>query len=165
MPAVNRGRVIHKILQEIPGLAEQDALKLARRLVEKNHLDSVLAEEIVGLICKPEYGAFFGPASQAEVSIGAVLSDGQRFAGRVDRLVIRPYDISVLDYKTDWNVPEKLSHTHSYVVQMAAYALALRQAYPNKSIKTALLWINAGRLDWISNDMLEEAISGIAAIT
>ena len=165
LPAVNRGRVIHKILQEIPGLAEQDALKLARRLVEKNHLDSVLAEEIVGLICKPEYGAFFGPASQAEVSIGAVLSDGQRFAGRVDRLVIRPYDISVLDYKTDWNVPEKLSHTHSYVVQMAAYALALRQAYPNKSIKTALLWINAGRLDWISNDMLEEAISGIAAIT
>jgi ATP-dependent helicase/nuclease subunit A len=161
---VNRGRVIHKILQEIPGLAEPDALKLARRLLEKNHLDSAQAEEIVGLISKLEYRTFFGPASQAEASIGAVLSEGQRFTGRVDRLVIRTNDIWVLDYKTDWNVPDALSHSHSYVIQMAAYAIALRQAYPNKPIKTALLWTNANRLDWISDEMLEKAISGIAAI-
>ena len=162
---VSRGRVIHKILQEIPGLAETDALKRARRLLEKNHLDIALAEEIVGLISKPETLEFFAPSSQAEVSLGAVLQNGQRFAGRVDRLVIRPDDIWVLDYKTDWNVPEALSHTHPYVVQMAAYAVALRQAYPDKPVKTALLWTSAQRLDRISDEMLREAISSIAGIT
>jgi ATP-dependent helicase/nuclease subunit A len=162
---VSRGRVIHKILQEIPGLAEYDALKEARRLLEKSHLDTALAEEIVDLISKPETLDFFALTSQAEVSLGAILPDGQRFAGRVDRLVIRPNDIWVLDYKTDWNVPEALSHTHPYVTQMAAYAVALRQAYPNKPVKTALLWTNARRLDWISDEMLGEAISGIAGIT
>ena len=162
---VSRGRVIHKILQEIPGLAETDALKQARRLLEKNHLDIELAEEIVGLISKPETLEFFASSSQAEVSLGAILQNGQRFAGRVDRLVIRPHDIWVLDYKTDWNVPEAISHAHPYVAQMAAYAVALRQAYPNKPIKTALLWTNARRLDWIPDEILNEAISGIAGIT
>ena len=133
-------------------------------MLEKHHLDPALAEKIAGLVSKPELGAFFAPTSQAEVSLGAVLPNGQRFAGRVDRLVVRPNDIWVLDYKTDWNVPESLSETHSYVVQMAAYAVALTQAYPGKPIKTALLWTNVPRLDWISDEMLRDARSRIAGI-
>ncbi len=163
--AASRGRTIHRILQEIPGMTPEDALRLAQRLLRKNHLDLALASEIVGLISNPDYSAFFGPASQAEVSLGAILPGGQRFTGRVDRLVIRESEIWVLDYKTDWNVPPELVHDNPYVVQLAAYAMALRQAYPDKSIKTALLWTNARQLAWIPDQTLEKAISGIAAIT
>ena len=162
---VSRGRVIHKILQEIPGLAEPDALKLARRLLEKNHLDTALAEEIVGLIAKPETLDFFAAASQAEVSLGAILADGQRFVGRVDRLVVRDNDILVLDYKTDWNVPDALDANHPHVLQLAGYAMALGQAYGGKTIRAAILWTGLPRLDWIADETLQKAISYMAAIT
>jgi ATP-dependent helicase/nuclease subunit A len=160
----SRGRTIHRILQEIPGMVRQDALKLAKRLLGKNKLDLSLAEEIVDLIFNPDYSAFFGATSRAEVSLGAILPNGQWFTGRIDRLVIGATDIWVLDYKTDRNVPEALTHTHPYVAQMAAYALALRQAYPEKPVKTALLWTNASRLDWISGEQLEGAINHLEAI-
>ena len=162
---VSRGRVIHKILQEIPGLAEPDALRLARRLLEKNHLGTALAEEIVGLIAKPETLDFFAAASQAEVSLGAILPDGQRFVGRVDRLMVRDNDILVLDYKTDWNVPDGLEADHPHVLQLAGYAIALGQAYGGKTIRAAILWTTVPRLDWIADDMLQKAISNMAGIT
>ena len=85
-----------------PGLR----LDFARRMLAKNRLDVGLAEKINGLIANPEYSGFFGPGSQAEVNIGSLLPNGQRMTERIDRLVIRANDILVLDYKTDWNVPD-----------------------------------------------------------
>ena len=165
LPGAGRGRVIHKILQEIPDLPREEGLVRARGLLRKNGLDVGLAEAISGLISNPHYEAFFGAGSQAEVSFGAILNNGQRFAGRVDRLVIRPLDIWVVDYKTDWNVPDALSKTHTYVEQLAAYVVAMRQIYPQKQVKAALLWTSVPRLEWISDDVLEGAVSGLSATT
>ena len=113
----------------------------------------------------PNHSDFFGPDSQAEVSIGSLLPNGQRITERIDRLVIRANDILVLDYKTDWNVPDMLNADHAYVVQLAAYAMALGQAYGGKTIRAAILWTSLPRLDWIAGDTLKKAISDMAAIT
>jgi ATP-dependent helicase/nuclease subunit A len=163
--AVARGRVIHKILQELPQMAPEEGLKLATRILAKNKLDWGLADSILSLIANPEYRDFFGAGSQAEVSISAMLPDGQRMTGKIDRLVIRPNDILFLDYKTDWNVPESLSYDHPYVLQVAAYAAALKQAYSDKTVKSAILWTTVPRVDWIADDTLQKAISNMAAIT
>ena len=144
---------------------EHVALKFARRLLAKNELDPLLAEGIVELIEKAEYSAFFGISSLAEVNIGATLPNGQKLTGIIDRLAIHGDQISILDYKTDWKVPDVLTVDHPYVLQLAGYALALRQAYKEKTVKAAILWTNGPRLDWISNDMLHNATSRIAAIT
>jgi ATP-dependent helicase/nuclease subunit A len=163
--AVARGRVIHKILQELPQMAPEEGLKFATRILAKNKLDWGLADSILSLIANPEYRDFFGAGSQAEVSISAMLPDGQRMTGKIDRLVIRPNDILFLDYKTDWNVPESLSYDHPYVLQVAAYAAALKQAYSDKTVKSAILWTTVPRVDWIADDTLQKAISNMAAIT
>ena len=162
--AVARGGTMHKILQEIPPMPPDRGLEFARRLLEKNRLDPNLANRILDLISNPDYSDFFGTESQAEVGIGAILPNGQRLTGKIDRLVIRDRDILVLDYKTDWNVPETLPPDHPYVAQMAAYVLALRQAYGDKTIRPAILWTAGPRLDWISEDYLQRAISSMAAI-
>lgn len=164
-PALARGRVVHKILQELPQMAPDARLEFARRTLAMNKLDRQLADEIVSLISIPEFKDFFGEGSQAEVSIGAILPDGRRMSGKIDRLAIRSDDILVLDYKTDWDVPEELSHDHPYVLQVAAYATALRQAYGDKLVRPAILWTNVPRLDWIADDILQKAVSNMAAIT
>jgi ATP-dependent helicase/nuclease subunit A len=160
--SVNRGRVLHKILQDIPGMVEHEAMNHARALLAKNQIDVSLAENIVGLIYTPETCDLFGVDSQAEVTLGAVLPNGQRFTGRVDRLIVRDGEIVLIDYKTDRNVPEKLDDNHSYVTQMAAYVLALKQAYNDRQIRVAILWTSIPRLDWIDPESLAK---GMAAIT
>ena len=143
----------------------QDAgLNFTRRILLKNRLDAGLAEKIVGLIVNPEFRDFFGPDSQAEVSIGSILSNGQRMTERIDRLAIRADDILVLDYKSDWNVPDRLESDHPHVLQLAGYARTLGQVYGGKTIRAAILWTSLPRLDWIADNTLKKAISGMAAI-
>ena len=163
--ALNRGRIIHKILQELPRLQPREQLEFARRVLARNSLDPALADKIAGLIGNPECQDFFGPKSQAEVSIGALLRDGRRLTGKIDRLVIRDNDILVLDYKTDWDVPVEIQASHPYVAQMASYVMALGLAYENKPARAALLWTSAPRLTWVPEDMIRNAISDMAAIT
>jgi ATP-dependent helicase/nuclease subunit A len=163
--AVSRGRAIHKILQDLPGMAPDAGLNFARRVLTKNGLDAGLAENIIGLITHPDHSDFFGAESQAEVSIGSLLPSGQRITERIDRLVVRDNDILVLDYKTDWNVPDTLEADHPHVLQLAGYARTLGQAYDGKTVRAAILWTTLPRLDWIAGDTLKKAISDMAAIT
>jgi ATP-dependent helicase/nuclease subunit A len=159
--AVARGRAIHKILQDLPGMSSDAGLNFARRILARNGLDAGLAEKILGLITHPEHSDFFGADSQAEVSIGSLLPDGQRITERIDRLVVRDNDILLLDYKTDWNVPDALNAEHAHVMQLAGYARTLGQAYGGKAIRAAILWTALPRLDWIADDMLRKAIANM----
>jgi len=163
--AVARGRAIHKILQDLPGMAPEAGLNFARRVLAKNGLDAGLAENIIGLIANPEHSDFFGADSQAEVSIGSIAQNGRRSTERIDRLVVRDKDILVLDYKTDWNVPDLLEADHPHVVQLAGYARTLGRAYDGRPVRAAILWTSLPRLDWIADETLRKAISGMAAIT
>ncbi len=163
--AVARGRAIHKILQDLPGMSPDAGLNFARRVLRKNGLDEGLAEKICGLIATADHSVFFGPESQAEVSIGSISQDGQRITERLDRLVERDSDILVLDYKTDWNVPDKLEADHPHVLQLASYARTLGLAFGDKPVRAAILWTSLPRLDWIADNTLRKAISSMAAIT
>ena len=146
-------------------MTPEAGLNFARRILTKNGLDEGLAESIIGLITHLDHSDFFGPDSQAEVSIGSISQDGQRITERIDRLVVRDKDILVLDYKTDWNVPDELEADHPHVVQLAGYARTLGRAYDGKPVRAAILWTSLPRLDWIDDETMRQAISGMAAIT
>lgn len=161
--AVARGRAIHKILQDLPGMAPDAGLNFARRVLKKSGLDEALAEKILGLIAHPEHRVFFGPDSQAEVSIGSRQPNGEYITERIDRLVIRASDILVLDYKTDWHVPDRLDAGHPHVMQLARYARTLGQAYEGRPVRAAILWTSLPRLDWIAEDTLRKAMAAPAA--
>ncbi len=163
--ALGRGRIIHKILQELPRLEPQKQLEFAQRILARNSLDLGLADKVVGLLGHPDYRDFFGPESQPEVAIGAILPDGRRLTGKIDRLAVREKEILVLDYKTDWDAPVELQPDHPYVAQMASYVMALKLAYENRPVRAALLWTSVPRLTWVPQDMIQNAISHMAAIT
>ncbi len=157
-----RGRIIHKILQDVSGKSSEQVAAHIRRMAAKNKLETGLADALISLVSHPDHQVFFGENSQAEVSLGAVLPNGQRFNGVVDRLVVGEKEILLLDFKTDRYIPENLPSDHPYVGQLAAYAVALKQAYGERPIHAALLWTDLPRLDWLAAAELEK---GMVAIT
>jgi ATP-dependent helicase/nuclease subunit A len=101
-----RGRVMHALLQHLPERdpAEQRAAA-ARFLARPGHglepaEQAEMLEEVLALLAAPAIAAAFGPGSLAEAPIAGRLG-GQLVTGQVDRLVVSPDRVLVLDYKTN----------------------------------------------------------------
>jgi ATP-dependent helicase/nuclease subunit A len=73
--------------------------------------------------------------------------DGQVIAGQVDRLLVAPGEVLVIDYKTNRAPPATPDQVPAaYLRQMAAYRALLRQIYPGRRVRCALLWTQGPRL-------------------
>ena len=67
--------------------------------------------------------------------------------GRVDRLVVTPERVLVIDFKTDQPAPETVAGVaDTYMAQMAAYWAVLRQAYRGREVVAALCWTDGPKL-------------------
>ena len=141
-----RGRIVHRLLQAVPGRPpEQWAPLLARRLADPAlalgpEEQRALADEICRILEMPELAEAFGPNSRAEVPLAGVVS-GQAVPGQIDRLAISATEVLIVDYKTDRvpaSAPDRVPV--AYLRQMAAYRALLRRIYPGRAIRSALLW-------------------------
>jgi ATP-dependent helicase/nuclease subunit A len=141
-----RGRVIHRLLQSLPGQPRhrREAL-MARSLAEpalnlSGAEQEALAAEIGRVLDDPQLAALFGPDSRAEVPLAGVVGDQVVF-GQVDRLAISADQVLVIDYKTDRSPPATADAIPlPYLRQMAAYRALLREIYPEREIRSSLLW-------------------------
>jgi ATP-dependent helicase/nuclease subunit A len=78
-------------------------------------------------------------------------------AGEIDRLVIAPDRIRLVDFKTARRPPRAIDEVPMAVLrQMAAYAAALEAAYPGRTIEAALLYTAAPRLITIPAQLLAQ---------
>ena len=107
--AAQRGRLIHLLLQHLPGVAAPNRrpAALAFLAARAAGLDEIsrqnLAEEALAVIDLPELAGLYGPGSRAEVAVAGRLVLGQRtidVAGQVDRIGEEAGDILLADYKT-----------------------------------------------------------------
>ena len=157
--ALKRGSAIHLLLQELPDLDEASRPAYAARKGRRLGLSDEDVAGLLALMDQPELKPLFAPGggAQSEVSFRARLSGGEALLGQVDRLLVTPAAITVLDYKSDVRPPDALGATHPYVRQMALYAQALAAAHPGRTVHTGLLWTSTGRVDWLSPPLLEQA--------
>ncbi len=72
----------------------------------------------------------------------AVAVNGQ--VGRIDRLVEKDGELWVVDFKTG-QIPEQVPP--AYVHQLQGYARALQSTYPARTLRAAIVWTAAPRLD------------------
>ena len=76
-------------------------------------------------------------------------------SGTVDRLLIAPDAIRLVDFKTGRRVPDSLDDIPPYHLdQMAAYVAALRVIFPDRTIEAALLYTGGPRLFELPADTL-----------
>ncbi len=156
-----RGRLIHRLLQSLPEIApDRRASTASSWLARPAHglspeaRDEMVAE-VLGVLEHPEYAHLFGPGSRAEVPLTGLV-EGRVISGQVDRLVISPDSVTVLDYKTNRPVPSDPSATPKvYLKQMAAYRAVLRLIYPDMPVRCVLLWTDGPRLMTLEDALLD----------
>ncbi|HWU03242.1 MAG TPA: PD-(D/E)XK nuclease family protein, partial [Novosphingobium sp.] len=109
----------------------------------------------VAVLGEPGWAELFGADALAEAPIAALVGE-QVISGTIDRLLISPTRIRLVDFKTARRVPADASRVPVAILrQMAAYSAALSAAYPGRAIEAAVLYTQAPRLIEIPADMLE----------
>lgn len=167
--AMLRGRLVHRLLELLPSLPIDERNAAGRRflLVEGEALsaetrDALLAG-VLSIIDMPPFAEVFGPGSRAEVALATKLPapEGGKpltITGQIDRLIEKPREIVAVDFKTGVAVPHRPQHTPpAYLVQLAAYRIVLKQLFPEKTVRIALLWTSVPKLMEIPDRILDAA--------
>jgi len=159
--AAQRGVLIHKLLERLPGIAADLRGEASMRWLVRNAADlpeearGVLLAHALRVLSEPEWADLFGPDALAEVPIAALVGD-RMVAGTIDRLLIDKEVIRLIDYKTARRPPESLETVPVAVLrQMAAYAGALEAAYPGRRVEAALLYTQTPQLIAIPANVLD----------
>jgi ATP-dependent helicase/nuclease subunit A len=162
-----RGRLVHALLQHLPEVGPNDQEKAARAFVAArgSSLPQELKDEIVAeslaIVGNPRFAPLFQPRSLAEVPVVASIGEGESafdLEGQIDRLAVLTHDLLILDYKTNRPppaTPEEVAP--AYIAQLAAYRLALKDLFPGRSLRAALLWTDGPRLMEIPSTSLDAA--------
>ncbi len=161
-----RGQLVHRLLQSLPELADAQREPAARRFLTANgvtepELDATVSE-IMALFADARFAGVFSAAARPEVSIAAMIDlpdqDRLGLTGQIDRLLVEPDRVLVVDFKTNRPPPDSVNDVPGiYLRQLAAYTKAIARVYPGRAIECALLWTDAPALMPIPNAMLEEA--------
>ena len=145
--AAERGRLLHALFERLPPVAAEQRRIAAERwlagagAVADADVRIEIAEAACRVIADPRCAALFGPEALAEAPIAAVVPGGAVVAGTVDRLLVTPERVLVVDYKTGRSAPASLDQIPAYHVrQMAAYVAALHVIFPDRAITAALLY-------------------------
>ena len=165
-----RGELIHRLLQLLPDIAPESRAEAARRLLarERDLADDQRAEmtrAALGVLSDPRFAAVFGPGSRAEVALAGEaerLPAGLAISGRVDRLLVEPERVLVVDFKTNRPAPGRIEDADdAYVTQMALYWALLADIYPGRAIEAALVWTDGPRLMPVPEPLLREALARV----
>jgi ATP-dependent helicase/nuclease subunit A len=106
-----------------------------------------IVQEIMAILNHPDFAPIFGPGSMAEVPITGLLDESTLISGQIDRLLITDNEILIVDYKTNRPPPDNVDDVPiQYKNQLQSYARTLEKIYPDRPIKTALLWTNVPAL-------------------
>lgn len=170
--ALRRGSLVHRLLQSLPDVPPDRRSDAAKKYLARNAdgwTDAdreALASGVLALIADPRFAPVFAPGSRAEVSIAGRLDRPGRppalVSGQIDRLVVTPGEVLIVDYKTNHAPPNAEAEAPSgYVRQLALYRAVLGKIYPELPVRAALLWTETAELVEISTPALDAALATI----
>lgn len=146
-----RGDLIHRLLERLPDIPPPDRMEAARRMLSRERdLDDGMRAEMIAaafaVLDDARFAPVFGPGSRPEVALTGSVGNVP-ISGRMDRLVVTPDRVMVVDYKTNRPAPDRIEDADpAYVLQMAVYASVLARLYPNRIVEAALVWTDGPRL-------------------
>ena len=171
--ALQRGTLVHRLLQSLPE-APMDrrrdaALKYLARSADgwTEAEREALAEGVLALLADTRFAAVFAPGSRAEVSIVGRLDRPGRppalVSGQIDRLVVTPSEVLIVDYKTNHAPPRDVAEApRTYLRQLALYRAVLKKVYPQLPVRAALLWTETPELMEIYAPALDAQLAALS---
>jgi ATP-dependent helicase/nuclease subunit A len=120
----------------------------------------------LGVLEDERFAAVFGPGSRAEVAVAGVsprLPAGVAVSGRVDRLLVEPGRVLVVDYKSNRPSPDRIEDADpAYVRQMAVYAAVLAKVFPGRRIEAALVWTDGPKLMPVPEKLMDATLDALS---
>ncbi len=162
-----RGELIHRLLERLPDLPpERRGAAATALLAREPDLDAAqkaeMAEAALGVLENARFAEVFGPASRAEVALSGSapeLPPGVVVSARLDRLVVTPDRVLVIDFKTNRPAPDRIEDADpAYVRQLAVYWAVLRRLYPDRTVEAALVWTDGPRLTPVPEALMRAAL-------
>jgi ATP-dependent helicase/nuclease subunit A len=156
-----RGLLIHRLLQLLPALTPERrkaacASFLVRRAFGlKESEQREIGEEVLAVLAMPDLADLYGIHSRAEVpvigQVGKLVISGQ-----VDRLAVAADVVTVADYKTNRRPPEDEGQVAPGILrQMACYRALLRSVYPERRVRSVLIWTDGPRVMILKDKILD----------
>jgi ATP-dependent helicase/nuclease subunit A len=172
--ALERGRLVHRLLQSLPEIPPAERLAAAARYIERargafaSDERHRLVSAVLGILDNARFAPLFAPGSRAEVPIVGRLSRTDRpdilVSGQLDRLVITSDAVLIADYKTNQIVPATEEEAPpAYVEQLALYRAVLGRIYPGRTVRAALVWTEGPALMEFSGLLLDAAIERVTS--
>jgi ATP-dependent helicase/nuclease subunit A len=170
--ALQRGTLVHRLLQSLPDVASERRRDTALRYLIRNASGwsedehEMLATQVLSLIEDARFASVFAPGSGPEVSIVGRLDRPGRppalVSGQIDRLVVTPAEVLIVDYKTNHAPPRSVGEAPAaYIRQLALYRAVLQKLYPQKPIRAALLWTETPEMMEIPSPALDAQLAAI----
>jgi ATP-dependent helicase/nuclease subunit A len=169
--ALARGTLMHRLLQALPAIPPEWRAQAAyRHLARSADLfsdaeRSAMVEQVRVVLEDPRFGDLFAAGSRAEVPIvGRIAVSGRAISvsGQVDRLAVMPGGVLIADYKTNRPAPRRPEEVPAaYVRQLALYRVVLTRIYPDRPVRTALIWTEVPDLMEISAEALDRALTSL----
>ncbi len=164
--AMRRGTALHLLLEHLPGLPRDNRASLAAVLLPdwSEPERSALLAEATGVLDAPELATLFAADALAEVAVSAPVGS-VRIHGQIDRLLVSPERVLAVDFKSNAAVPVRAEDCPEGLLrQMGAYASALAQIWPDRTIDTAILWTRTGQMMPLPHDLVSAALSRVSRL-
>jgi len=167
------GTALHALLQHLGKVDPVQREAVAARALETllptapaQH--APLARKAISILTRPELGHLFGPNSRAEVPFFAEAQrpakagpERIRIIGRIDRIVVNPGAILLVDFKSDANPTMEPGEVNpAYLQQLGLYALVARELFPGQEVEAAILWTSLESLIKLPPAVLAGAAGG-----
>jgi len=165
-----RGDLIHRLLQLLPDIEPAERRGAAERMLAREadlteHQRREIAAAAFGVLEDERFGAVFGPGSRAEAAVvgrAPGLGPTGAIAGRVDRLLIEPDRVLVVDFKTNRPSPARIEEAdRAYLQQIAVYRAVLAEVFPDRRIEAALVWTDGPKLMMVPENLCASVLAGL----
>jgi ATP-dependent helicase/nuclease subunit A len=157
--AALRGKLMHSLFEQYDGRdLEQfrvDALSWLGRNDRDAQLDHrAMTDQIIAVLQNPDWKPLFSKAARAEVPLAALVGSTV-ISGRVDRLLIEPDRVRLVDFKTGRKVPGSDAEIAiPQLRQMAHYVAALEVIFPKRRVEASLLYTAGPSMITLSDGVL-----------
>jgi ATP-dependent helicase/nuclease subunit A len=163
--AARRGTTLHLLFETLPKIEAGARAALGQRIVAREMPElapdaqaALLTEALAVLQAFP---ALFGPEARAEVPVIGRFG-GREISGQIDRLIIRPGEILIVDFKSNRAPPAALDDVPpAYVAQLALYRALLAPLYPGRPVACRLVWTATATGTDLPSPLLDAALSGL----
>ncbi len=157
-----RGTALHLLLERLPLLDPARWAEMAAALIPDAALAADVLAEARLVLQDARLSPLFAPDTLAEVAVTAPWK-GRVLAGSIDRLLIAPDRVLIIDYKSNAVIPDRPDQVPEGILrQMGAYAHMLSQIYPDRRIAVAVLWTRGPHLMPLDPEIVRQAFGRTA---